>query len=108
MGNAIEPERSPMVAKISIDIDKFELPHDDRKLFREILRKDNTIYRDWPKKASGEGRYLWHLIVYDTSPKYISNTGLNGNAKKRITRAKEIYALAIRVNKLMWELRKDL
>ena len=92
-----------MVTKTSISINKIPLSDDDRNLVQEILRKDNTIYRNCPKKASGEGKYLWYLIVYETSPKYISNTGLNGNSKKRMARAKEIHTLAIRVSKKLRE-----
>lgn len=37
------------------------------KIAREITKKDGSIYSTKPKKATGEAKYVWRMIVFQVS-----------------------------------------
>ena len=108
MGNAIGPERNDMTQMpiINIDYEGLNLLDNERELVKQILKSDNSLYASKPKKASGEAKYLWRMVVFGISPipahhclPVMADMDLEGKYSETRDKAEELNDLAARIEK---------
>ena len=87
-----------------IDLDAADITDDERILALEILKPDGRLYASKPGKASGEGKYLWRMVVWGVSPHrqhqcmpMTADWDLDGEFEERMARAKVLDELAQRI-----------
>lgn len=88
----------------TLNLDSIVMSEEERDLASQIVRKNGVLYASKPKRASGEAKYLWRMVVFGISPKpqhqcipVTASFDLDGTYFESLDRAKELDALAQRI-----------
>lgn len=80
------------------------LSDEERALFDQVVGSDGCLRASKPKKADGDAKYLWRMLVFGLSPNekhqclpVMAEFDLDGSFAERQERAKVLDALARRL-----------